>query len=108
MPGGPVAVNRDAAHHGAREQGEIVPAERGFEMRHRGAAAAPVPFRRIEPRDPFGLVAVEVIGRALAGLGARLQEGIEERVLETAPRDAERPLAAAPVVGAPVAGLRRL
>ena len=62
----------------------------------------------VEAREPLLPVAVHVVGQRVAGLLDGLEEGPEQRVLGRASLQDERPVAAAPLVGARQAGLHPL
>ena len=72
-----------------------------------GRRAHAVPHRHVEGAKPLLPLAVEVGAHRIAGLAARLDEGLVERVALGALRGRERPAVAAPGVGAAAQSFRR-
>ena len=96
-PARPAAVHDDAAHQAVGHDREVAPTpDRPQEGRRGGAPLAPPDGEVVAP-ETILLGAVEVVVDGPAGLAARLEERIEQRVVAT--RAANGELAVCPVIG---------
>ncbi len=87
---------------------EVRPRHRRMEVRARRAQAAAAVDRPVELREALLPVAVHVVGERIARLLHRVEERVEERRRRRSALEHERPLAAAPLVGAGEAALHPL
>ena len=92
-PGRAPPLEPHPGREGAGHHVQVRPPAGRVQPGPRRAPAPPPPGRHVHPSEAFLLVAVHVLGHRVAGLPARLDEGVEERVRGRAPsiRAAARP-----------------
>ncbi|MCY1359422.1 hypothetical protein D9M69_459920 [compost metagenome] len=106
-PDGALAVEQDAVGQRVGDDGQVRPLAGLVQVAARSACTAPLRGDgAIHRTEAFLLVAVEILGAREAGLHARLDHGMEQRVVAGLGRGhADRAVAAVEIVRPDVAGL---
>ena len=97
---GAAALEHHPLGQALRPDREVRARPRAVEVGAGGAPAHPVADGAVHPAEALLLVAVDVLGHGIAGLPARLDEGVVERVGQGAVARVERPVVAAVAVTA--------